>query len=116
MSREFKFRAWHKIEKRFVCLRGINFVDDCISYDCQGECNYNDIADFDDVSLQQYIGLKDKNGVEIYEGDIIRFENQEGVWADQSNKNNEVKYPFVCGNAHLSEVIGNIFENPEILE
>lgn len=76
------------------------------------------------AKLMQYTGLKDKNGVEIYEGDIVR-ENGEfgeddryvveyefnGFWLKGRGDNE-----FDFGNPDNMEVIGNIWENPELLE
>ena len=112
--RELKFRVWDKLAERFI-LPDKGFQGHYI-LDLNG-C-FHDLGNGsggDEYVVQQYTGLKDKNEKEIYEGDILFFQQQDGVWSNQLNKHIEVKYPFVCGNAHLGEIIGNIFENSELL-
>jgi len=121
VMREIKFRAWDHIEMNIPILGGFNDMNDEIS---------NLI--FDGVILMQYTGLKDKNGKEIYEGDIIRkgldlssynlvSDIQEVVFEDgcfQGKQQKGIGYIKFALSAYLNEieVIGNIYESKELLK
>jgi len=70
MNREIKFRAWHKNLKFLCFIFQINFDNRVVDLLAPDEPMY-DIT-FDDVIFMQYTGLKDINGIEIYEGDVIK--------------------------------------------
>ena len=70
MSREFKFRIWDQRIPGSI----MSYDDGHFSISANGEvfCVNDDVSIENDSFLMQYTGLKDKNGVEIYEGDIVR--------------------------------------------
>ena len=123
--REIKFRAWHKEEKIMGEVLGIDILHKEIFFsnedaDCYGH------TDFKDIELMQYTGLKDKNEKEIYEGDIVKLRNNHGIgvvkyydeWGAFVIEYVKSKPLVVLGMSYYKEdieVIGNIYENPELL-
>jgi len=127
--REIKFRAWDNIDKRMITVNGM--IATKLGAVVSENTLEDDMVYISDYELMQYTGLEDKNGKEIYEGDIVAIEMYNNV-SDKWDKihNGEVKYcedRFLAtygdtGRCSLSflpthiEVIGNIYENPELIE
>jgi uncharacterized phage protein (TIGR01671 family) len=123
--REIKFRAWDKDEKMMI-YQSDDYYAFCISND--GVCVASeDTGNWIKCEIMQYTGLKDKNGTEAYEGDIL---HADGYWdmyvkfIDGSfclvscNRIQEINWsPMFQIKAELEwrKVIGNIYENPELL-
>ena len=118
-----KYRVWHKVEKRFVDLRNIDFESETIGYDSQGEFNSYETEKFENVVFQQFTGLKDGDDEEIYEGDIL-YESYHGLKAEVLYDNTYCRFKLATGNSlsfyversSFFEIMGNIFENSESLK
>ena len=128
--REIKFRAWLKEEKKMVNVETIDFTDKSIQYLEKNEFINAYLLRrmiFDDIELMQYTGLKDKNGKEIYEGDILFFRDENMkyivVWQDTAFiiKSIEIrkyseKMCWLDDTEICCEIVGNIYENKNLLE
>lgn len=122
MSREIKFRAWLKEEERMVSVSDISFIGQEIDK-YEGDSSSGDWWGFDYIELMQYTGLKDKNGNEIYEGDICKHHGHDviGKWIYDDGftsfvmMEGENHYFYFGIDEDRLEVIGNIYENPELL-
>ena len=121
MKREIKFRAWcKKDEMMYVDVHlGIDFEDNSRYGFKNFVSGWQEEDDYHQWELMQYTGLKDKNGKEIYEGDVIH--SPEAIVIDSPKLDWEVKWerhywtPFNKWGLYEFEIIGNIYENPELL-
>lgn len=135
-----RYRVWVTTEKRMVFLDDILDIDyenkEIVTQQVYFENGLPDdrdvyCYDFDEIELIQSTGLKDKNDKEIFEGDILACETDNEVinlnvfWDEEhalfmfeSKKYNEQEplAELVENNTYPFEIIGNIYENPDLLE
>ena len=122
--REIKFRVWHKEKKIISEVLGIDILHKEIFFSNEDVDCYEHV-DFKNIELMQYTGLKDKNGKEIYEGDIlfesfgekyykVVFENG-SFRAEFEGDFEEYSFDLIDVVAQGYEVVGNIYQNPELL-
>ena len=135
--REIKFRAWNKVEKQMILvveLHNYNPRIDDAEYYVEGIIGESDerykLSFRRNMELMQYTGLKDKNGKEIYEGDIVKINHPQDVTGDFTNSIGVVFWWDIEGGWYHTnnkgrppkrmweyvKVIGNKYENPELLE
>ena len=123
-----KFRVWHRGLGRMMLIKNMWFQDGFVEELELNDTVMNDYitAYHDEIELMQSTGLKDKNGKEIFEGDIlygyagedfweiVEFDTEEGKWIRK-----DIWYNSKLGlseNNEFMEIVGNIYENPELLE
>ncbi len=127
--REIKFRFWNKVKKKMSHAYGLGVIWEYL-------CAEWDAFDWKDVVKRQYTGLQDSHGTEIYEGDITEGSCYSGreiderfviVWNDDPGPTwgaeviiHPRKSPgWIYGNTNFAltrhKVIGNTYENPELL-
>lgn len=125
MSREIKFRAWDKENQKMMKVSSLHLENKEISVKENGTFHLFRMKD-----LMQYTGVKDKNGTEIYEGDIVKILKSEGYgeYYEQVKYTGKIEccvseFRVQPLNLRLSdesiveiEVVGNVCEHPELLE
>ena len=128
MNRDIKFRAWVKDRKAIFEVVLINYVTKKVTYLFERVGHLLNIRHekFNDIELMQYTGLNDKNGKEIYEGDIlfesfgeryykVVFENG-SFRAEFEGDFEEHSFDLIDVVAQGCKIVGNIYENPELLK
>jgi uncharacterized phage protein (TIGR01671 family) len=135
--RPIKFRAWDKKDKEMLCgvdlqystqgeLEGIRHDDLAGDGEPESNPNWEGYGDIEDFELMQFTGLLDKNGKEIYEGDIIK-NDIDRLWVIEWDKELCMFCQILYSTTgkilermdlrfNAKEVIGNIYENPELLK
>ncbi len=144
MSRTIKFRAWDKKLEKWVdgSKEGFNLFGECTLIGRILEDHYytHNVFEnlYNDVEVVQYTGLKDKNGKEVYEGDVLEYVGYKcpACWRDIdiiANLYYEIKWnneyagfegydnktkDTICSDEWVTsmKIIGNIYENPELLK
>lgn len=123
--REIKFRIWDIDERKFVVNEtdrlGCGDTKKCMSERVDFENNSVEINADESYILSEYTGLKDMDGKEIYEGDILfeTFSEEyfKVVFENGSFRAEIDEYSLDLEDyANICEIVGNIYENPELIE
>lgn len=124
-----KFRAWDKVVKEMAQVNALVLDEQVVKVTYKnGNVAKEDMKEYE---LMQSTGLKDKNGKEIFEGDILGIETDEGIlnvnvfwdskhalfmFESKIHNEKELLAELVEDNTYPFEIIGNIYENKELLD
>ena len=127
--REIKFRAWSSEFKKMYEVHKLRDMTGNGDWAISGVDKINRVTahDITGCNLMQYTGLKDKNGKEIYEGDILKRITDVDVWKFTGNvdfqTSGSIGWSIKSKNGRIGlnssdvyEVIGNIYENADLLK
>jgi uncharacterized phage protein (TIGR01671 family) len=118
--RSIKFKAYVRFLQETHNVLEINLETGSVTTD-----GYKYAIESDAADLMQFTGLQDKNGVDIYEGDILYHKRQGNCKVEYGNKHfdyagftliNKDQMTNTLQNPYIYEVIGNIHQNPELLK
>lgn len=125
MNDRFKFRAWNKEDKKMYAVEGVYAYKDECTQGGEVFLQWFKTSHYfpEQVELMQCTGLKDKNGKLIYEGDIVQWgkTNFAVVWQScqyalkKDINEKPIDFSLTSFNGKGIEVIGNIYENKELL-
>ena len=138
--RTIKFRAWQKNHQKIGRVKSISFNekseiehlcfhngDNCVPVYSNYWKNHKE-WDLDNLELMQFTGLKDKNGIDIYEGDILKIKGYKESWKtkvifenggfciDVKEQDYNITLIGFLDDESTYEIIGNIHEHPNLLK
>jgi len=129
-QRNMRFRAYDIVKKKIV-MNEFNMIGETTIFDLLRQYT---IENLNDLLVVQYLLLKDKNGKDICEGDILKDPDEkyyEVTWEEYDKERDCVRafcfrkligkvkgiyYDHYLGDANVFEIVGNVVENPELLE
>ncbi|WP_203263647.1 YopX family protein [Streptococcus uberis] len=118
-----KFRAYHKELKMMFEVKSLVYTLRLATLTNENDLVPSRTCSFDDIILMQSTGLKDKNGVEVFDGDIMFYEQDCYQYTLVKYDKDKLAFVLYDGCERLyhelwepGEVIGNIHKNPELIE
>lgn len=125
-----KFRAWHRELNMMFEVKSLVFTLNLATIASENDLVPSRTCSFDDIILTQSTGLFDKNGKEIFESDIVEWKHKDtgqlvrgivkydtelGFWGMTDVRFNDLRAIGYLANQKVT-VLGNIYENPKLLE